>query len=90
MLANKIPTARLMARGLINWAVVLVSRIKGMSPREVVAVVRKIGRNLRSTDFNMASLEVYIPSAMNLLYLSMSIYESFTTTPPSAITPKSE
>ena len=45
-LANKIPMARLIAIGIMNCAVVLVSKIKGIKPKEVVAVVINIGRNL--------------------------------------------
>tara|TARA_B100000214_G_C23898840_1_gene595481 strand:- start:7 stop:180 length:174 start_codon:yes stop_codon:yes gene_type:complete len=45
-LANKIPMARLIAIGIMNCAVVLVSKISGINPKEVVAVVINIGRNL--------------------------------------------
>ncbi len=45
-LANKIPIARLIAIGIMNCAVVLVSKINGIKPKEVVAVVINIGRNL--------------------------------------------
>ena len=45
-LANIIPMARLIAIGIMNCAVVLVSKIKGIKPKEVVAVVINIGRNL--------------------------------------------
>lgn len=44
ILAKRIPTARLMAMGIMNWAVVLVSNIRGIKPRDVVIVVRKMGR----------------------------------------------
>ena len=82
--------ARLMASGIMNWADVLVSKINGIKPSDVVAVVRKIGLKRRSVAFNTASSQVQLPSFMIRLYLSISISESLTTTPARATTPNSE
>lgn len=66
-LAKRMPVAKLMAIGIINCAVVLVSKIKGIRPSDVVAVVRKIGLKRRSVASTMASSIVCMPSAINLL-----------------------
>jgi len=84
--ANTTPNPRDMAMGMRNLACREVSKIMGASPPNVVNVVRMIGRKRCKPEACMASRGV-MPVRRLRLAKSISIRESFTTTPDRATTP---